>query len=280
MRKAAEKMAAAIRNWVVTAAEKLLPRNSPSGIIGSVARASRTTKPIIKRVPRISPNRFWELPQPAWPPCTSPQMRTPTPAETRTSAGTSSRAPDPRLSLRRSRAPRAATTPTGTFIQKIQCQFNPWVIAPPTSGPLATGHCQPGDPTPDSHDRAASRRGERRGQQRETQRHDDRRTQALNGTTGNERPCAGCQSARGRRGGEYGQARHVDTPASEPVSERGGGENPRPEGHGVGADRPLEGRDAPAQSAMYRRQRGDHHERVERHHEIRHRCQQHSKYAT
>ena len=28
--------------------------------------------------------------------------------------------------------------PIGTFTQKIQCQFSPWVTAPPISGPLAT----------------------------------------------------------------------------------------------------------------------------------------------
>ena len=31
-----------------------------------------------------------------------------------------------------------STIPSGTLIQKIHSQARPWVIAPPTTGPLAT----------------------------------------------------------------------------------------------------------------------------------------------
>ncbi len=88
--------------------------------------------------PADSPVRVLALPQPSWPAWTRPQVRAPTPAAMRTSAGTSSREAGPRLSASRSRDPAIAAMPTGTFTQKIQCQFRPWVTAPPISGPLAT----------------------------------------------------------------------------------------------------------------------------------------------
>src|SRR5262249_15415779 len=68
-------MAAAMRNWVATAEENVTWRNSPSGIMGSRARASQPMKPPSRAVPAASPARFWALPQPAWPPSTRPQVQ-------------------------------------------------------------------------------------------------------------------------------------------------------------------------------------------------------------
>ena len=55
-----------------------------------------------------------------------------------TSPGTSNRRLGPRLSLRRSTASGPTTRPTGTLIQKIQCQEMPLITAPPMTGPSAT----------------------------------------------------------------------------------------------------------------------------------------------
>jgi hypothetical protein len=130
-------MAADIRNCVLTALGKVVDQKTCSGIIGSAVRASQARNPRMRTGPRISPVRPCVLAQPAWLPCTSPQIRTPTPPDTRTSAGMSSRLCGPRLSGRHSHAPTPARTPTGTLIQKIQCQFRSCVTAPPTSGPQA-----------------------------------------------------------------------------------------------------------------------------------------------
>ena len=65
-------------------------------------------------------------------------MRTATPPETSTSAGTSSRARVPWLSGSLRAAPTVAATPIGTLTQKIQCQLSPCVMPPPISGPAAT----------------------------------------------------------------------------------------------------------------------------------------------
>ena len=52
----------------------------------------------------------------------------------------SSDARGPRLSRMRASTSGAATSPIGTFTQKIHSQLMPCTIAPPTSGPLATAN--------------------------------------------------------------------------------------------------------------------------------------------
>src|SRR5215471_10593953 len=75
---------------------------------------------------------------PTSPARTRPQTTDTAPADTSATAGTSRRVLGPRLSVSRVRASAVASRPIGTLTQKIQCQSSPWVIAPPTSGPLAT----------------------------------------------------------------------------------------------------------------------------------------------
>ena len=50
----------------------------------------------------------------------------------------SSRRDGPRDSASRMRASGSSAMPTGTLIQKIQCQSSPCTTAPPASGPIAT----------------------------------------------------------------------------------------------------------------------------------------------
>jgi hypothetical protein len=95
VRKAAEKIAAAMKNCAPTADENDARRNRCSGIIGSGARPSHQTNPPSSSTPARSPRTFCALPHPSWPPWTRPQMSTPTPLETNTSAGTSRRARGP-----------------------------------------------------------------------------------------------------------------------------------------------------------------------------------------
>ena len=55
-----------------------------------------------------------------------------------TSPGTSNLRLAPRLSVSRSTASGPTTSPTGTLIQKIQCQERPLITTPPMTGPRAT----------------------------------------------------------------------------------------------------------------------------------------------
>jgi hypothetical protein len=65
VRKAAEKIAAAMKNCVITAELKEIRPNRLSGIIGSRARLSHQTKPMSIAAPRSNPVRFFEVPQPS-----------------------------------------------------------------------------------------------------------------------------------------------------------------------------------------------------------------------
>ena len=59
--------------------------------------------------------------------------------------------------------------------------------------------------------------------------------------------------------------------AAEAVTERGGGDDPGGERQPVGVHCPFQGGDAAADAVVNGWQRGDHDERVQRHHEERHR---------
>ena len=97
-------------------------------------------------------------------------------AEPRRARGRRCRCATPRAeACSAARAGRAgsATTPTGTLIQKIACQFQPSMTAPPMSGPTAT----PRPAMPPQMPIASGRRCERHGagEQGERERHDRRR---------------------------------------------------------------------------------------------------------
>ena len=76
--------------------------------------------------------------QPAWLPRTKPQTTPKAPPETSVKPPRSSAESGPKLSLIRANTSGIATSPMGTFTQKIHSQLIPSTTAPPTSGPLAT----------------------------------------------------------------------------------------------------------------------------------------------
>jgi hypothetical protein len=130
-------------------------------------------------------------------------------------------------------------------------------------------HGQPGQAAVDTDDQPPPLRGERGGEDRQAQRQDDGRAQALNrachdqiGRVGSEGACC-----RGHR--EQQQAEIEDPPPPEPITEGCGGDDPGGKRDAVGIDRPLQGREVGVQVALHPRQRGDHDQRVEHHHEVR-----------
>ena len=62
----------------------------------------------------------------------------------------------PWLSVRLRAANGITTRPTGTLIQKIQCQLSVVMTAPPTSGPSATAIPPIADQTPSARPRRSS----------------------------------------------------------------------------------------------------------------------------
>jgi hypothetical protein len=72
------------------------------------------------------------------------------------SPGMSSRTCAPRLSLRKRGASTAAASPTGTLIQKIQCQPSVFTSTPPSRGPSATPSPEMDDHMPSAAVRRSS----------------------------------------------------------------------------------------------------------------------------
>ena len=64
-----------------------------------------------------------------------------------------------------------------------------------------------------------------------------------------------------------------DPASAEPVAERGGGDDARRERDAVGVHRPLQGHQPDVQIVLHPRQRRDHDQRVQHHHEVRRRGQ-------
>ena len=108
------------------------------GNIGSLLRNSTTTNAITSTTPAASESKTSGAAQPiVWArisPNTSPNR----PVEASPSPGRSSPRSGPWLSSSRRIATTDSATPTGTLIQKIQCQEAASITAPPTSGPSAT----------------------------------------------------------------------------------------------------------------------------------------------
>ena len=131
-----------------------------------------------------------------------------------------------------------ATMPIGTLSQKIQCHETPSAMAPPTSGPMAMAR----PAMPPHAPRATARRsgGTARGQDRQAERRDEGAADALDRAGDDEDVARGREGRGGRAGGEDRQADDEHPAATEPVAERGAGEQQDGERQRVGVDHPLE----------------------------------------
>ena len=150
-------------------------------------------------------------------------------------------------------------TPIGTLIQKIQCQSMPCVTAPPTIGP--NRDCETGEPAvdPDDHPAPLSRESGR--QDGQTERQDDRAAEPLHRPGDDQVGRVRRQGAGDGSDGEQGEPAGEDLPPSEPVAERGGGDDASGEGDAVSVQRPLQGSKTDVQVALHARQRRDHDDR-------------------
>ena len=132
----------------------------------------------------------------------------------------------------------------------------------------AQGHGQAREPAVDPDDRAAARGRERGGEDGQAQRQDRRAAQALHGPGRDQLGRAGRQRAGGGGQREQREPGDEDPAPAQPVAERGGGDDARGERDPVGVHRPLQGRQADLEAALHLRQRGDHYQRVQHHHEV------------
>ena len=160
-----------------------------------------------------------------------------------------------------------ASTPIGTFSQKIHCQSRPSTTAPPTTGPTATPRPLMPPQIPIAALRMPSRYRAR--EQGQRQRHHRGRADSLHRAGADEHPRLGGQRAGGRREREQGDAEQEDPAPAEPVTDRGGGEQQRREGQRVGVDEPLQVGQRGAELGLDHRQRGGHDQVVQRDHEHR-----------
>ena len=119
-------------------AEKARDRKNDIGSIGSRTLSSQATNAANSRTPVVSAATTSKEPQPAWLPRTSPHTTPNAPPETSASPPRSSAESGPWLSLILVSTNGIATSPIGTFTQKIHSQLIPSTTAPPISGPLAT----------------------------------------------------------------------------------------------------------------------------------------------
>ena len=222
-----------------------------------------------RRAARPARRRSTASLQPDRRPAPGPRPAPAAPAATAPAPGRSSRARRA-VALRQqpgaTRAP--AASPIGTLTQKIQCQSSP--CGDGAADQRAARDGQPGDAAPDADHGAAPLGRERAGQDGQAQRRDDRRAEALHRPRGDQHGRASAPARRPpRRRVNSDQARDVHPAPAEPVAERGRGDDAGGERQAVGVDRPLQGGHAAAELAVDRGQRGDHHQRVQRHHEER-----------
>ena len=155
--------------------------------------------------------------------------------------------------------------PIGTLSQKIQCQFTPSAMAPPTSGPMRDREA--GDAAPRAEGDRATLRRHRAREDRQAQRRDEGAADALD-RAGDDQDVARRRERRGGRpGGEDEQADDEHAAAAEAVAERGAGEQQDRERQGVGVDHPLERRERRAEVDLDHGEGGRHDEVVEGHHE-------------
>ena len=117
---------------------KLRSRNNRIGTRGADVRACQATNPVRSAMPATSSAMTPNDPQPSSLPRTIAWTSRTTLGAIMTAPRRSSRTRAPR-SLRRAQSAKGmARIAIGTFSQKIACQFQPSMIAPPTSGPTAT----------------------------------------------------------------------------------------------------------------------------------------------
>ena len=155
-----------------------------------------------------------------------------------TTPGMSSRFAGPWLSWSPNQASGMSARPMGTLTQKIQFQASPSTMAPPTSGPIAIA--RPADGAPGTEREAAPVRRDRGGEQRQRERRDDGAADALRGAGDDER-LDGRRHRGGRgRGGEDRDADDEHAAPSEPIAERGAGQQQDRERERVGVDGPFQ----------------------------------------
>ena len=118
--------------------EKERSRNSRSGMSGALARACQAMKATRSATPATISAMTLTDDQPSSLPRTMAWTRARTLTAASTAPTTSMRARAPKSLLSTKNASGIAMIATGTLIQKIACQFQPSMTAPPTSGPTAT----------------------------------------------------------------------------------------------------------------------------------------------
>ena len=141
--------------------------------------------------------------------------------------------------VRRRGASAAAVRPTGTLIQKIQCQSSVSTMRPPSSGPSATP--KPGDrrPQPERGRASLGREGGR--EQRQRERHEQRGPEALDGARDDELREVVRERAGSRGGREHEQPDDEHAPAAVAVAERGARQHEDGERRGCRRRRPTAG---------------------------------------
>ena len=125
-------------NPTTFAIEKLRSRNNRSGSSGDAVRLSQTRNAASSAAPPIRPASTSNEVHPASLPRTMPKTMPRTPRPARSTPGMSSRTRAPNALGRTQSTNGIARMPTGTLIQKIDCQLRPSTMAPPSSGPTAT----------------------------------------------------------------------------------------------------------------------------------------------
>ena len=155
--------------------------------------------------------------------------------------------------------------PIGTLSQKIQCQDTPSAMAPPTSGPMAIAR----PAMPPHAPRATARRSGGTAA--------DRIVRLSGVTKAPPTPwmararmrmsLVGASAAAAEPAVKIDEADDEHAPTTEPVAERGAGEQQDREGQGVGVDHPLERGERRAEVGLDDGEGGRHDEVVERDHE-------------
>ena len=201
----------------------------------------------------------WSLPR------TTPRTIPNRPRLASTRPGRSRRVAGPWLSVSRVQASGSSARPIGTFSQKIHCQEAPSTTAPPTSGPIAMARPPTAPQAPSASPRRSASHG--RGQQGERQRDQHGGPDALHGPRGDQPADAGGERGGRRAEGEQAKAGDEHPAPAVPVAERGAGEQQHRERQRVRVDRPLQAFQRGVQVVPDRRQRGGHHQVVERRHE-------------
>ena len=128
--------------------------------------------------------------------------------------------------------------PSGTFSQKIACQFQPCDDG--AADERAEGDAEAGDASPDADGGGPQPFAHGAGEEGQRQRHERCGADALDGAGRDEHPRFGRQRAERGGDGEDHDAGEEDASPAEPVAEGDRHEHHRREGEGVGVHDPLE----------------------------------------